>query len=41
MAIPLSVRHDEACAEVEGEAATEELTTPFADLRAQMEKATD
>ena len=41
MAIPLSVRHDEACAEVDGEAATEELTTPFADLRAQMEKATD
>ncbi len=41
MAMPLSVRHDEACVEVDETVAAEKMTTPFADLRAQMDKATD
>ncbi len=41
MAMPLSVRHDEACIEVDADAETKDLTTPFADLRARMDRATD
>ncbi len=43
MALPLSVRHDETCVEIEVEAATvtDDLTTPFADLKSQMDKTTD
>ena len=41
MALPLSVRREEDDVEVDAPAATEELTTPFADLRAQMDKAKD
>ncbi len=41
MALPLSVRREEEIVEVDTPAAAEELTTPFADLRAQMDKAKD
>ena len=41
MALPLSARHDENCVEVEAEEVTDKLTTPFADLRSQMDKTTD
>ena len=41
MAMPLSAMHDEACVEVDARAETEKMTTPFADLRAQMDEATD
>ncbi len=41
MAMPLSIRNDEASVGVEASAETEEMTTPFAGLRAQMDKATD
>lgn len=41
MAMPLSVKHDEACVEAGTSTEAEETTTPFADLRARMDKATD
>lgn len=41
MAMPLSVTHDEAVVEADAGATGRDVTRPFADLRAQMDKVTD